>query len=466
MDEGQVLFAVRQDSAAEQLLAGFVERPGLQFGKIVAQFPRLQFVDGVVGIDQPAQQGQQLGDTRSAADLQGVFGQHADACFKQGCRRCRPFLVLAHKNRDVLVGIAFGQQRADVGNHSLQGCFLPACFPGRFRQECEPDKAGRVVPVCCRLLLDAVVIDLLHLGCNPLPVGIGRQDAADPAEHVVVEVDQGFSAPPVFHQRLAPELAAGKVAEQVVAHQPPVRSAPAVDGLLDVAHHEIAATGSLAFPEEGTEIVPLHQRGVLGLVEHEMLVAVADFLIDERSVVVGDDPAEQVGGQLQQHHVVFPQVVVEYALQVAVDAQQIEILPDEAGGVAQFQGFAEVGADPVEHRGQGGWFWETLDGGIDLRSIGDAGLGLPGRPFLKDSRGTAGLFPEIIVSHAAVRSQQPQPLLSDGHGLLLIGRNDAVEFLQERFQRSLVTQDIGSGASLAQLQQERFIEELLGHLLE
>ena len=62
--------------------------------------------------------------------------------------------------------------------------------------------------------------------------------------------------------------------------------------------------------------------------------------------------------------------------------------------------------------------------------------------------------------------QQAEPFLSDRYSLLFEGGNQTVQLSQEGFQCGLVTQHVGAVSRLTHLQQERFVQELLGHRFE
>ena len=114
-------------------------------------------------------------------------------------------------------------------------------------------------------------------------------------EDVIVETDDFTATAPVLFQFGFLDVLRSEVAGNLFTQQMPVGSAPAVDGLLDVTHNEVGFPLGDAVGKEWLEVAPLQQAGILRLVQHQVVVAVADLFIDERRVVIVDDAAQQVG---------------------------------------------------------------------------------------------------------------------------------------------------------------------------
>ena len=71
---------------------------------------------------------------------------------------------------------------------------------------------------------------------------------------------------------------------QAAAQQAPVAPSPAVNALLDIAHHQGVVAGGHAVLQQRAEVVPLDIGRILEFVQEEVVEAHAQFLIDERSV--------------------------------------------------------------------------------------------------------------------------------------------------------------------------------------
>ena len=242
--------------------------------------------------------------------------------------------ILAHQNGDVLVVVAFRPKVGDVGDHTGERRLFPAGFlfpiagiPG---QEGKPHIACRIAGVIRRNLLHTITVDPADLLADLFLVSLPFEHGADAGENGVVEFHHGRAAAPVLGERLVVDGGGAQVAVEIVAHQAPVGTAPAVDRLLDVAHHQIGVALGHAVGKQRAEIVPLEDRRVLRLVEEDVVVAVADLLVHERRVVVGNDAAQQVGRLPEEHHVVLLQVFLQMPMDIGVNAQQMEVVADDA----------------------------------------------------------------------------------------------------------------------------------------
>ncbi len=89
-----------------------------------------------------------------------------------------------------------------------------------------------------------------------------------------------------------------------MSEQVGVGVAEAVDALLLVADYKVFVAVREAFHQQRPQIVPLHTRCVLHLVDEEVAQIVAEALVDERGLVVVDDVAEQGIGVGQEYYVV------------------------------------------------------------------------------------------------------------------------------------------------------------------
>ncbi len=98
--------------------------------------------------------------------------------------------------------------------------------------------------------------------------------------------------------------------------------AETVDTLLLVADDEIFMAVGEAFHHQRTQIVPLHARRVLHLVDEEMAQIVAQALVDERSLVVVYDVAEQRVGIGEEYYVVVLAEIGDMPKQAAEQSER------------------------------------------------------------------------------------------------------------------------------------------------
>ena len=126
-----------------------------------------------------------------------------------------------------------------------------------------------------------------------------------------------------------------------------------VDGLLAVAHHQRLVALADAVLQQRHQVVPLQHRRVLELVNQEVVVAVAQALVDERRGLVAHNTINQTVEFREMHHLVLLAVEVELMLQLAQQGQRIEVLQQQRAGVVVAQGSALVGRPSVGHPQQG-----------------------------------------------------------------------------------------------------------------
>ena len=75
----------------------------------------------------------------------------------------------------------------------------------------------------------------------------------------------------------------------------PTAAAPAIDALFDVADHHAFLPACHQFVKQHSEVVPLHLRGVLKFVNHDVAQGGSNALIDERGVTPLHHVSEQNG---------------------------------------------------------------------------------------------------------------------------------------------------------------------------
>ena len=109
-----------------------------------------------------------------------------------------------------------------------------------------------------------------------------------------------------------------------VVEQAPVAFAPSVDALLHVAHDEVcsAVLTTKTLEQQDLEVGPLNGTCVLKLVNHDVVDLRAYLLIDERRVVLSDEPVEHILCVAQQEAVVL-NVVFAHGLRYASEQTQL-----------------------------------------------------------------------------------------------------------------------------------------------
>ena len=372
--------------------------------------------------------------------------------------------ILANQNGDVLVVVAFRPKDGDVGDHTGERRLFPAGFlfpiAGISGQEGQAHISFRIAGVLRRDLLLAVAVDAADFAADFSLVGLAFEHGADAGENLVVEFHHGRTAAPVLGERLVVDGGGAQVAVEIVAHQAPVGTAPAVDRLLDVAHHQVGVALGHAVGKQRAEIVPLQDRRVLRLVEQDVVVAVADLLVDEGRVVVGDDAAQQVGGLPEEHHVVLLQVFLEVTVNVGVDAQQMEVVADDAGAVPDHVPDLIMGDGGFDQVGEGVAVGEARERLPERFGFG--GFEIIGHPLGKNAHRAPALALEI-VGRPSVLIHQRQGSGRYAAAFLFVRLDHRTELLAERPDTFLVGENV---RDVAHLEQERLVEEVARHLLE
>ena len=84
-----------------------------------------------------------------------------------------------------------------------------------------------------------------------------------------------------------------------------------------IPHDEVTAAFIITLLNQRKEIIPLHPRGVLKLIDHKMVDPVTGFFIYERRIATIDDSVEQFGGIGQKKDIVFFFVCLNVFVDVA-----------------------------------------------------------------------------------------------------------------------------------------------------
>ena len=104
---------------------------------------------------------------------------------------------------------------------------------------------------------------------------------------------------------------------QFVAQQLPVRISPSINTLFYISHDKVTTAFIITLLNQRKKIIPLHPRGILELIDHEMVDPVTGFFIYERRIATVDDPVEQFGGIGQKKNIVFFFVCLNVFVDVA-----------------------------------------------------------------------------------------------------------------------------------------------------
>ena len=270
-----------------------VERGGMQ-GLVAVSLGQSGTGNEIVGADKQAHGLDNGHDGRRGVEPEGFVAHHAD--FGQTGREIvgneRNLTVYSHQDGYRGIGHLLPLELKDGLGDGLERA-LPVVF---LRQEPDADVAFLLAAV--RHLLGHVVVGR---DCFVLS-SLGEEDVVesdDRARRAVVGVEGAD---------VQLTVGIGKLAANI-GQQPPVAAAPAVDALLHVAHNQVlSALVAHGLFKEHLEVLPLHGRGVLELVDHDVLQLGAHLLEDERGVAPLDELMQQLLGVAEQEAVGSPQM--------------------------------------------------------------------------------------------------------------------------------------------------------------
>ena len=143
----------------------------------------------------------------------------------------------------------------------------------------------------------------------------------------------------------------------------PVAAPPAVDRLFDVAYQEHRRLLALrhGVVQQRQEVLPLLDRGVLELVDHEALEAVADFFVDERRVVAADEFREDLLGFGEEQHVLLVAQLAHLGVEVGQQCETAVILAQQFRRVPQPEDLGEAVAPALETFGSDACLIHSFD---------------------------------------------------------------------------------------------------------
>ena len=189
----------------------------------------------------------------------------------------------------------------DIGVRAQQDGNLPGCDALRqqVRDMFHQQVQCLLLVVLAREQLD-IHASLVGLGCRPflLHVVIGRHLLLTGClcEEGVVETDDvGRRTVVGIHRQHLQSLTGILELVPDIGQQAPVATAPAVDALLHVAYYQVRrALMAHRFLQQYLEVLPLHGRGILKLVNHDMFQVGANLLKHKGRVAVLDQFVEQL----------------------------------------------------------------------------------------------------------------------------------------------------------------------------
>ena len=163
---------------------------------------------------------------------------------------------------------------------------------------------------------------------------VGRDDALHDA---VVELDDRRQRAPVVAQVDHLGIRGRELAARLAVENLPVAAPPAVNRLLDVAHQKDRYLLRLrhGVVQQGQEVAPLARRGVLELVYHVALEAVAHLLVDERRVVVADELGQDVLRLREEHRALLVAEALHLRVEVGQQGEAAVVLAQQRRGVPQ-----------------------------------------------------------------------------------------------------------------------------------
>ena len=173
-----------------------------------------------------------------------------------------------------------------------------------------------------------------HAGFRPVAV-CGDAGSDDP----VVEFHDSPQAPVVRLQRRLFRLP--ETFGYTVTENPPVAAPPTVDRLFDVPDQQHGRIVGLreGILEQRDEIFPLLHRRVLKFVDHKVRKGVARFLVNERRVVVADQPVQNRVGFRDGDEVLLGAYFGDFLREIVQQRETAVIVLHQPGRVHQ----ADVG---------------------------------------------------------------------------------------------------------------------------
>ncbi len=223
----------------------------------------------------------------------------------------------------------------------------------------------------------------------------------DAADRRVVEADDHGQRTPILLEVPHLDVVGAERRGGTAAQNAPVAAAPAVDRLFDVAHeqHRLLVRLRQRVLQQGQKILPLLDRGVLKLVDHEAVEAVAHLLVDEGGVVAADELGQQVFRLRQEHQLLFVAELLYAGVEIAQQGEAAVGLAQQRSGVAQrLQAVVRL-AQRAEQRLQ--------HGAQPLRQ----GVGFAPRLVLRAGRGDAAAIGTARACGQGVEPADEAPLL-------------------------------------------------------
>ena len=262
-------------------------------------------VDGIVRIEREAHNGNNKATHSTTAHDERVARHKVERIvmaliLHQHLGNSRTIFTRAAENQNIVVGVASRNGRLDVidngrlvlivelNSHiatlvgSLARCLLklPVC------------RKQHIAQLCITLFRESFLLDSLLE--QFIKVGILKTHHF--TDSVIVELDNLLkTAPIIIHRHLG---GITQVSLYILLQDSPIASAPAVYRLLHIAHnqHRLILRLRHSIAQQGHKVMPLLERGILKLVDHKTLKAIAHLLVDEGGVVIGDKTRKDMFG--------------------------------------------------------------------------------------------------------------------------------------------------------------------------
>ncbi len=236
---------------------------------------------------------------------------------------CSSLFFLAYKHSDIPRCVSCRQLAVNFLQHPVELQLLHLIFrqlpPGRGRQELHFHIPPRLPVSLSHLLNQSGISGADRISVEP-PLHIARHGI----EKRVVKPDHIGRTPPVavlgnIHPLQRQRI--GETAPHEFLHTAPqqfrVGITEPVDALLLVADNQVVMPAAEAFKHERLQVLPLHLRRVLELVNKVMLYGGAHPLIDKRGLILAYDAAQKVVGVGKQQRVVVAPVLIEKTVHLA-----------------------------------------------------------------------------------------------------------------------------------------------------
>ncbi len=264
-------------------------------------------IDFVAWIDKEAQNARKQLHTRRRSYLQSLVRDHGKLLLQQTSSHFRSLVVFAHQHGYLAIFIVFFTQFLDyfdcLFDRSVAKFWTVVLFGIRilrtFIRFFDELHLHITIKIFLRFLrhIGIDVVNQVTYSVSFIFIcrkQIAFHSAAYFLEKMIVEPHNVFCTAPVIAERNF--FAAAEIVFYTALKQFPVGISPAVNALFHVANNQVVVTTIHAIFEQRLEIFPLHRRGVLKFVEHEMFQENAHFFVDKWRVAAFDYSVQKIVG--------------------------------------------------------------------------------------------------------------------------------------------------------------------------